>query len=94
MDFSKLSPYLLEITCFVGQYFGTKNKYFDDLFNLKPWLMSNSEPPFESMYERKKVPDYAKEYYTELAYQNMIICLGKTLIQNHELDKFNTFFFS
>ena len=95
MDFSKLSPYLLEIACFVGQYFGTKNKYFDDLFNLKPWLMSNQEPSFESMYERKKVvPEYAKEYYTELAYQNMIISLGKTLIQNHELDKFNTFFVS
>ena len=80
MDFSKLSPYLLEITCFVGQYFGTKNKYFNGLFNLKPWLMSNEEPHFEPMCVRKSLPDHAKEYYNEVAYQNMIINLGKTLI--------------
>ena len=56
--------------------------------------MGNRKPNFEPLYERTKLPDLAKEYYNEVSYQNMIINFGQTLIANHELEKFNTFFFS
>ena len=82
MDFSKLTPYHLEIICFIGQYFGTKNEYFEQLFNLKPWLMSDIEPPFQPLLERKRVPHLAQEFYNEHAYKEMISVLGKTLIKN------------
>ena len=56
--------------------------------------MGNPKPNFEPLQERTKLPDLAKEYYNEVSYQNMIIALGQTLIANHELEKFNSFFFS
>ena len=53
MDFTALAPYLLEVTCFVGKFLGTKNKYFKQLFAMKPWLLGDQEPPFDPNQERR-----------------------------------------
>ena len=90
-----MKPYLLEILCFVGNYMGTKNKFFNQLLDKKPWLMNEDEPDFDpDRKKRMRVPAFAETYYDVDAYENMVICLGKILIQNHEHIKFKGFFYS
>ena len=80
--------------CFIGKYTGTQNKYFEQLYAKKAWLMEAQEPPLDSQGDRKVIPRFAEEFYDERAYEEMVICVGEALIENHEIDKFKDFFYS
>ena len=96
MQFDAIEPFLLEVICLIGLSLGTENQFFGALFEKKPWLFGESSPQFQYVksLERKKAPKLALNLYSEEAYIQMVITLGKILIRNHEAARFTEFFFS
>ena len=58
--------------------------------------MGEKIAPFTNIKNLKRLtlPKYAKLYYSEKTYEEMVIKFGTILIRNHETDLFKEFFFS
>ena len=87
-------PFLLEIMVLVGYAYGTKNEMFQRLFTQEKAYLMGKPLTVESRlrcFSDSRISSAVTLFYTEKAYQRMLVSLTEILIEHNEVEFFKQF---